>query len=148
MKVRFDASAGQVDQQSGPQHLSDGNHMARDCAPGIEHREKDRQAGERAADKHRGPHVDVNRAPRSGPSQGRETKRGGHSRDPLQAHQPCEHPVGAPRDRGQLLFHPAIGGMVAIGVKLPQRIGHFYHSEPTFRPLAPADAKAGGRRVA
>ena len=70
VEMRFDAAAGQVNQQRAHQHLRDGNRVARRGLTRTEHAEHRREQTDRAAQKHRSPDVHVRAAGDAVPGEG------------------------------------------------------------------------------
>ena len=95
VKMGFDASAGEVDEQRAHQHLRDGDGVAR---RGLARSKQPQESGNRlidAADDDRRPDVQMRATDGTGPGKRRHPQREHDAGDPLEPHQPREQPVGA-----------------------------------------------------
>ena len=98
VEVGLDPAGGNFDQQGGKQHLAHRDRMARERAAGTPQHQHQRERGQRAAEKNRRPHVDVDRAFTARPGRRREPQRSDDCADPLHRHQAGEEMVGLPED--------------------------------------------------
>ena len=94
VKMRFDAAAGEVNQERAHQHLGDGNRVSGERGARSEQRKGGRKQTDEAAEDQRRPDVDVDLAVGAGPGARRHDQRKDDGREPLPAHQVGEHPVG------------------------------------------------------
>ena len=83
MKVGLNASAGEVDQKAGCEHLADGDGVSRQRGPGCEEGHGDGERGDDAAQENGGQEVDVRMAELTFPGQRGEPQRGENPCDPL-----------------------------------------------------------------
>ena len=95
VEMRFDAAAGEMDQQRAHQHLSGRNRVARGRQARPQQREERRKQTDEAAEHDGGPHVKVRAAGRARPGERRDPQREQDAADPLQRHQSCKQPIGA-----------------------------------------------------
>src|ERR1051326_3392592 len=95
MKVRLNPSAGEMDQQGGHQHLSDGDSMPGKGTTGSGQRQEDGQARNRAAQKNRGPNMQMRLAVWSVPGLRGDPQSSHYSRQPLANHETRKETVGA-----------------------------------------------------
>ena len=75
VEVRFDAAAGEVDEQRAHQHLRRRNRVARGRQARPEQAEQRRKQTDEAAEDDRGPHVKVRAAGRARPGERRDPQR-------------------------------------------------------------------------
>lgn len=104
MKMRFEAAAGQVNQEGRGEHLAHGNGMPRDRLAGLFPDQPDGKAGDGPADEYRGPDVDVDLALGANPGAGRNPDGGGNPGEPLENHQVGKQTVGPAIDAVLMLF--------------------------------------------
>jgi len=93
--MRFNAPAGQVNQQRGGQHLSHGDNVAGQHFPGLGEREEDGEARNGAAQQEGRPDVQMDVADLSNPRLRGNPQGGNDACEPLQSHQRGKHTVGA-----------------------------------------------------
>ena len=103
VEVGLDPAAGQVDQKGRQQHLPDRDHMTRKNCSGKDKGEVDRQAGDRAAQHHGGPEMDMGLAGRTRPGQRRDPIRCRDTHEPLEDHEAGEQVIRAALDRQLIL---------------------------------------------
>ena len=95
VKVGFDASAGEVDEQRAHQHLGDGDRVTRRRLAGPKPPQESGEQADRAADDDGRPDMEMRAADRTGPGKRRHPQREHDPGDPLEPHQTGEQPVGA-----------------------------------------------------
>src|SRR5712671_7445985 len=93
--MSFDAAAGQMNEESGHQHLSNGNHVSGQHLARSPHRERDREDGDDAAQEDGCPNVNVDMANGASPCARRNYNRGDDTGYPLEAHKSSEKAVNA-----------------------------------------------------
>ncbi len=103
VEVRLDASAGELDEQAGEEHLGHGNAVARAGMIGAPATESDRHRSDEPAEEERDRHVRVHGVREPGPRAGRQPERAGDARDPLHGEQDHEEAVRALADGPQVL---------------------------------------------
>ncbi len=98
MKVRFEASPRQMNEQRPHQHLRNGDRLPRHQLSGHHPRQRDRQADDRPAENQRGPNMNVDLTRSADPRAGRVKEGGQHRGSPLARQQEREEPIGAARN--------------------------------------------------
>src|SRR6185437_2541916 len=83
VEMRFDSPAGQVNQQSRPEDLRDGDDVSRNRTTRHHQGQKNRQAADRPAEKNGSPDMRMNVAFGAGPGSGRNEDGGDDPEDPL-----------------------------------------------------------------
>ena len=94
MKVGFDPSTSQVDEQRTHEHLGGGDRVARRGATGSNESEQRREQTDDAAEDERSPDMQMRAADGAVPGQGRYPECECHAGHPLKNHQAGEQPVG------------------------------------------------------
>ncbi len=112
VKMGFDPTAREVDQDRGSEPLGDGHRVPRHRATGAQDCHQDRRPDDRAAQENGRPNVRVNPARLARPRSGRHHDRRRDLAGPLQHQQPGKQPVHptalAKSLRGEQLFLPAL----------------------------------------
>ena len=98
VKVRFEAAAGQVNQERAHEHLRHGDRVARRCFARAQQAEQRREETNPAAEKDGGPDVDVRAADRAVPRERRHPEGEDNAGDPLEHHQAREELIRPPVD--------------------------------------------------
>lgn len=117
VKVGFDPSAADVDEQRRKEHLSDCNHVTRDQAAGKRDRQIDRKRRQRTPQSHGKPNMGMNVALRAVPRLGTKDQSGDDSPDPLENHQDGKHPVCAAKDLLSFLLEDATAIRANHGIR-------------------------------
>src|SRR5215468_9887740 len=95
MEVSLYSSTRQMNQQARHQHLAYSNDIPRERFSRTKKGERHWKQGQSSAEQQRRPDVNVHLAIRSRPGARRDYHCRNDAGEPLEQHQPCEHPVGA-----------------------------------------------------
>src|SRR5262249_35466774 len=95
MEVTLDSSTGQMDEEGGKQHLSDGYGMPRDSASGVRDCQPYRTRSNQSTKKNRRPYIQMNFARSACPRCRRNHKRDYYSGNPFAQEKPGEQAIGA-----------------------------------------------------
>jgi hypothetical protein len=109
VKVRLDPAARQMDQQRRPQHLRDGDHVARADPSRAQHRERDRRARDPGAEEDREVDVGMDLVLVARPRVRREPQCEDDREQPLRDHEEREHPIDSGGVRGRALAVQPVG---------------------------------------
>ena len=123
VEVRLDATAGQVDQERGEQHLGHRDHMAGQGVSRSLAREQDREDRQDGAQVQRAPDVQMDVGLQADPGLGRDREREDDAGHPLHDHQDHEDPVRPHVDRAEV-------ALVDLGGAAPERRVAGRHHSP------------------
>ncbi len=109
VKVRFNAAAGQVNQERAHQHLGDRDHVARRGDAGPQQTEQRGKQADESAKQHRRPDVQMGPADRALPGKRRNPQGEHDPHEPLERHEPGKQPIRPLVDAAPILSEELVG---------------------------------------